>query len=204
MSTCTPTARVFDLTTRRGTFWFPLVGGCSLKNDTHACDTLEILLECGVPLTARGPIDLPPLHAAAQLTDPRWAVGGRGTCDGTVRGAAKLCVPHNLFFCTTNNKKKKIGSQTMPISRKMKRDLEVYVGSVGHGVQWDAVTEYHVVPGTSRVYLYTRQPFFLARAPCPARGLVRTLLDAGAAPDAHSERGGSLPYPITALHLAAW
>ena len=30
-----------------------------------------------------------------------------------------------------------------------------YVGSVGHGVQWDTVTEYHVVPGTStNVSLY--------------------------------------------------
>ena len=55
--------------TRRGTFWFPLVGGCLLKNDTAACGAMEALVGgCKVPLTARGPIDLPPLHIAAQLS----------------------------------------------------------------------------------------------------------------------------------------
>ena len=33
--------------------------------------------------------------------------------------------------------------------------LEVYVGSVGHGVQWDTVNEYHVVPVHHAICEYT-------------------------------------------------
>lgn len=100
-------ARVLDLVTRRGTFWYPLLGGCVLKNDTAACGAIETMVSgCEVPLTARGPIDVPPLHVAAQL------------------GSASL---------------------------------------------------------------------------------TRRLLTAGARADAHTDRhGGAFPFPITALHLAAW
>ena len=40
---------------------------------------------------------------------------------------------------------------------------EVFVGSVGHGVQWDRVTEYHVVPVHRAMCKYTIIP----SSPCP-------------------------------------
>ena len=40
--------------------------------------------------------------------------------------------------------------------------LEVYVGSVGHGVQWDIVTEYHVVPVHRSMCKYT----IILSSPC--------------------------------------
>ena len=49
-------------------------------------------------------------------------------------------------------------------TRHSARQMEVYVGSVGHGVQWDtAVIEYHVVPVHRKMCKYTIIP----SSPCP-------------------------------------
>ena len=49
--------------------------------------------------------------------------------------------------------------------------LEVYVGSVGHGVQWDAVTEYHSVP-VHRANVCASTPFFIPSSPRPTEHRV--------------------------------
>ena len=48
-------------------------------------------------------------------------------------------------------------------------DVEVhYVGSVGHGVQWDMITEYHLVPVHRVMCKYTIIP----SSPCPTEHRV--------------------------------
>ena len=63
-----------------------------------------------------------------------------------IRAIICASLPHVLGWevcvCTT--------SSLAVVAQAQSESIEVYVGSVGHGVQWDTVTEYHVVPGTSR------------------------------------------------------
>ena len=52
--------------------------------------------------------------------------------------------------------------------RRLVDGIEVYAGSVGHGVQWDTVTEYHVVPVHRTMCKYTIIP----SSPCPTEQRV--------------------------------